>query len=258
MTQTYNLWDFACEHETPTMTHYIPTEKKSDWSVVIFPGGGYQHRAVHEGKGYAEFLNAHGVHAFVAEYRVTPSCFPDPLADARRAVRMVRHFAEEWGVCADKIAVMGSSAGGHLAALVSNYTQPLENEVHDAIDEEAYRPNAQILCYPVISLLSDFGHVGSGKNLLGERYEELGGALSVQNLVTPQTPPAFVWHTFADGCVPVTNSLEYVKALKAASVSAELHVFPMGGHGLGLADQDPETAHVAQWSGLLLNWLKTL
>ena len=58
MTQTYDLWDFACEHETPTMTHYIPTEKKSDWSVVIFPGGGYQHRAVHEGKGYAEFLNA--------------------------------------------------------------------------------------------------------------------------------------------------------------------------------------------------------
>lgn len=258
MTQTYDLWDFACEHETPTMTHYIPTEKKSDWSVVIFPGGGYQHRAVHEGKGYAEFLNAHGVHAFVVEYRVAPSYFPVPLADARRAVRMVRYFAKDWGVCADKIAVMGSSAGGHLAALVSNYTQPLENEVHDAIDEEAYRPNAQILCYPVISLLPDFGHIGSGKNLLGERYEELGGALSVQNLVTPQTPPAFVWHTFTDNGVPVTNSLEYVKALKEANVSAELHVFPMGGHGLGLADQDPETAHVAQWSGLLLNWLKTL
>ena len=258
MIQTYNLWDFDCPHETPAMTRYVPAEKKSDWSIVIFPGGAYTHRAVHEGKGYAEFLNKHGIQAFVVDYRVAPSRFPAQLADARRAVRMVRHHAKEWDACSDKIAVMGSSAGGHLAALVSNYDRPLPHEGHDAIDREDYKPNAHILCYPVISLLSDFGHIGSGEQLLGEQYQELGQALSVQNLVTAQTPPAFVWHTFADGSVPVTNSLEYVKALKAANVSAELHVFPMGGHGLGLADRDPETAHVAQWSGLLLNWLRTL
>lgn len=258
MTTTYNLWDFPCETENPTLTHYAPEHKDSDWSILIFPGGAYTHRAPHEGEGYANFLNAHGIHAFVVGYRVAPSQFPESLCDARRAIRMVRKNAEAWGLSADKIAVMGSSAGGHLAALVSNYMQPIENEVHDEIDTIDCRPNAQILCYPVISLLEGWGHHWSGRTLLGDRYDELAETLSAHNLVTEQTPPAFVWHTFADNGVPVQNSLEYVKALKENNVPAELHVFPMGDHGLGLADQDPELSHVAQWSGLLLNWLKTL
>ncbi len=258
MVTTYNLWDFSCEPEDPTLTHYAPAEVKSDWSVVIFPGGGYTLRAEHEGKGYAEFFNQHGIHAFVVDYRVAPSRFPESLTDARRAIRTVRKNAEAWGLSADKIAVMGSSAGGHLAALASNYFEPIENEKKDEIDDLNCRPNAQILCYPVISLQAEWGHLGSGQNLLGERYDELAEALSVQNLVSDQTPPAFVWHTFADACVPVNNSLEYVKALKAHNIPAELHIFPMGRHGLGLVDQTPEFSHVAQWSGLLLNWLKTL
>lgn len=257
----YRLWDFTCEPENPVITHYKPETQTSEWTVVIFPGGGYSHRAPHEGKGYAEFLNSHGINAFVVDYRVAPAQFPAPLADARRALRFVRHNAETLGVKKDKVAVMGSSAGGHLAALLSNYREPLAGEPCDELDREDYLPNAQILCYPVIRLAGDFAHVGSGQNLLGDQYDRLAEKLCVDSLVTEQTPPAFVWHTFADDGVPVLNSLAYVGALKAKNVAAELHVFPEGRHGLGLADgdeNDPVLRHVAQWSGLLINWIQSL
>ena len=104
-------------------------------------------RAGHEGKGYAEFLNAHGIRAFVVDYRVSPNRLHQTLGDARRAVRMVRYMAGRLGINRDKIAVMGSSAGGHLAALVSNYHVTFPNESYDEIDRESCLPNAQILCY---------------------------------------------------------------------------------------------------------------
>lgn len=265
LSEAYSLWDFECEHENPMISYYKPEEKTSDWTMIIFAGGAYEHRALHESKGYAEFLNENGIAAFVVDYRVSPSHFPAPLADARRAVRFVRRNAERFGVVKDKIAVMGSSAGAHLAALVSNYREELPG-VQDDLEGESCFPNAQILCYPVIHVTADFGHVGSGENLLGERYEELKEKFNLDTLVTEQTPPAFLWHTFSDSGVPVLNSLAYVAALHAKGVPAELHVFPRGPHGMGLADVTKEPVyddesvynHVAQWSGLLLNWIKQL
>ena len=237
--------------EIPSIIHHAPAEKKSRAAVIIFPGGGYAHRAHHEGTGYAQFLAGIGVSAFVVNYRVTPAYFPVPLLDARRAVRFVRANAEAFGIDADKVLVMGSSAGGHLAALVSTYRAPIDGEGVDEIDALDPIPNAQVLCYPVISSDEAISHMGSYKYLLGDRYGERD-AYSPERLVDKSTPPAFIWHTATDTGVNVENSYRYATALRRASVPCEMHIFPLGPHGLGLA---PTIPHVAQWAGLFKNWL---
>ncbi len=260
--EKFNLWNETpgmCE-EAPTVTAYIPENKKTDCAVVILPGGGYAMRAEHEGKGYAEFLADNGICAFVADYRVFPHQFPLPLLDARRAVRWVRYNSSKYGIDKSKVAIMGSSAGGHLAALTSSYYEPIDFEGIDDIDKEDFIPSAQILCYPVIKLLGvKVAHLGSGKNLLGERQVEMGEALSPDLIATEKAPKAFIWHTFEDDCVPVYNSIDYARRLKEVGVDTELHIFPYGGHGLGLAAGDyKDHKSVRQWSGLLLNWLKVI
>ena len=257
--KSYELWGKApglCL-EKPMITSYLPEHKASDGAIVIFPGGGYHNRAGFEGRDYAEFLASHGYSAFVVDYRVFPHEFPLPLLDARRAVRWVRYHARDFGLCKDRIAVMGSSAGGHLAALVSTYMQPLDGELTDEADRESFLPDAQILCYPVIRMVDDgLTHPGSIQNFLGDRKEALGEAVSPNLLVNERTPKAFLWHTFDDECVNLVNSLDYVKSLHASGVETEFHVFPQGVHGLGLA-MAPErwNPHVSAWSGLLLQWL---
>lgn len=248
-----------CE-EKPVLTAYIPENKKIDSAIVICPGGGYEHRAEHEGKGYAEFFAKNGYTAFVLDYRVSPHRFPLPLLDARRAIRTVRFYAEKYGIDKNKVAIMGSSAGGHLAALTSTYYEPIEFEEIDEIDKEDFVPNAQILCYPVIKLLGrEVAHLGSGKNLLGDKLAEMGEMLSPDLIATEKAPKAFIWHTFSDGGVNVINSLDYARRLREVGGSVECHIFPEGSHGLGLATADNDIArHVSQWSTLLLNWLKVI
>ena len=187
----------------------------------------------------------------MVSYRVSPATFPDPLLDARRAVRFVRANAERFGIDTAQVLVMGSSAGGHLAALVSTYREAIDGEGADAIDEQSPFPNAQVLCYPVISSDPSVGHSGSYQKLLGERLGE-AAAYDPELSVTPETPAAFIWHTAADPVVNVTNSYRYAAALRAANVPCEVHVFPFGPHGMGVAANDP---HVAQWVPLLREWL---
>ena len=253
-TEIVDLWENTpgmCE-ETPTLEVYTPIRKNSNAAVVIFPGGGYRGRSSHEGPGYAEFFNAYGVTAFVCQYRVHPHPFPLPLLDARRAIRYVRAHSEELGIDKDNIYIMGSSAGGHLAALTATYHAPIEFEDMDEIDKEDYRPNAQILCYPVISLLEDYTHRGSGEKLLGDRLQELGDALSPHLIADETTPKAFIWHTFDDGGVNVINTLEYAKRLKTVGVSAEVHIYPHGRHGLGISNEAP---YVRKWTQNLVEWM---
>ncbi len=254
------LWDEipgVCE-EIPQLTAYVPDDKKTDSAIIIFPGGGYSHRAIHEGKKYAEFLAENGYTAFVCDYRVFPHQFPIPLLDVRRAVRVVRSKADEYGICKDKIAVMGSSAGGHLAALVSTYNKAINYEGVDAIDEEDYHPNAQILCYPVIKLYDDIdSHKRSAQCLFAEGNDEFYKSISPNIIVSEKTPQAFIWHTYEDECVPVGNSLDYAKALKKFNIPVEMHIFPDGTHGKGLALNDDKVSnHISAWSKLLLKWLK--
>lgn len=244
------LWN--TDVDTP-IEYFAPNTPDTGKAVVIFPGGAYFCHADHEGSGYARFLAAHGYHAFVVTYRLSPRRFPEPLLDARRAVRFARAHAAEYGFDPQKIAVMGSSAGGHLAALVSTYSAPLEGEHTDEIDELDFRPNAQILCYPVICAPdSGIAHTGSYVNLLGVVDPECEATIDPSRLADEHTPPAFIWHTHNDGGVNVINSYRYGEALRRADVPAELHVFPDGPHGMGLSLHEP---HVGQWRTLLLNWL---
>lgn len=263
--EKFNLWENTpgmCE-ETPTITYYEPAEKKSDAAIIIFPGGGYHKRAAHEGDGYAKFLSENGYSSFVVDYRVYPHIFPIPLADARRAVRFVRYNAEKFGIDKKKIAVMGSSAGGHLAAMLSTYREPIEFENADDTDKEDFMPQKQILCYPVISLDDDnITHKGSGNNLLGYEAKSWddkvpGMKLSPNLIADDKTPEAFIWHTFSDSSVNVKNSLFYAERLKSFNVKTELHIFPDGKHGLGLSDSGTKVEkHVNQWTKLLLKWLE--
>lgn len=253
--EKYNLWDKTpgMSEEIPTVTVHIPENKKSNGAVVIFPGGGYGGRTAYEGTDYACFFAEHGITAFVCDYRVKPHRFPLPLLDARRCVKFARFYAEKYGIDKGKIYVMGSSAGGHLAALTCTYKERLEFEGIDEFDKEDYMPNGQILCYPVIGLLGkEKGHIGSGKNLLGDNLADMGEELSPYIIAEVGTPKAFIWHTFNDSVVNVINSLEYAERLQRIGTDTELHIFPYGYHGLGLAKKDE---YVSEWTNLLVRWL---
>lgn len=236
----------------PTITAYGASSK---CAVVIFPGGGYTMRADHEGEAYARWFNSIGVTAFVVEYRVAPYKHPAEISDAARAIRLVRAHSDEYGFDKDKIAVMGSSAGGHLAATLSTLYDMEHYEPTDEVDKEDCRPNATILCYPVIDMY-EYRHDGSRQSLLGPRpLEDDKEFLSAYTQVTPDTPPAFIWHTSEDEVVPCQNSLLYAMALADNRVPFEAHIYPYGHHGLGLADEVP---HTAQWSTALKKWLKLI
>lgn len=251
MNSNKNLFD--AQGEKLALVYFPAKEKKSDAAMVIFPGGAYAFLAEHEGRDYAEFFNSIGYDAFVCAYRVAPHCFPEPLIDARRAVRNVRFHSEKLGIDKNKIAVVGSSAGGNLAALLCTYLEKIDGEGEKKEDDECFLPNFQILCYPVISLVNDsLTHADSKRNLLG-KDRQLAELLSPELHVTADTPPAFLWHTAEDGCVPVENTLLYTQALKRAGVSVETHIFPHGGHGMGLAKNDPS---VSLWTALLENRLR--
>ena len=250
-----DLWDeipgYNGGHK-PVLEFYPAENKKGNGAIIIFPGGGYSIRAAHEGVGYAEYLTANGIDCFVLQYRVSPDRFPYPLLDARRAVRYVRANAEKYGIDPNKIAVMGSSAGGHLAAFVSTYTDPIDGEGVDALDELDFRPNAQILCYPVIDMM---GHSGSFKNLLGENAAEICDSYTPSLICDAGTPPVFLWHTSSDPGVNVINSYKYAIRLRELNVPVEMHIYPVGGHGLGLA---PNLPYIQNWAPHLVDWLKLM
>lgn len=233
----------------PTIEAY-PAESKG--AVIIFPGGGYTNRAPHEGATIAKWLQSNGITSFVVEYRVSPYMHPAEISDAMRAVRFVRRYADIYRIDKDKIAVMGFSAGGHLAGSVSVHYDKNMYERTDEIDDESCRPNASILCYPVIDML-EYRHDGSRNNLIGPNpTPSEKDFMSLYKQVTPDTPQTFLWHTAEDGCVPVENTLLYADALAKAKVPFEVHIYPYGQHGLGLA---PDAPHVAQWKEALCNWL---
>lgn len=257
-----DLWENVpgmCE-EVPKITAYIPENKTSDCAVVILPGGGYGERAEPEGKGFAEFFNEKGIVAFVVDYRVSPHRFPLPLMDSRRGIQFVRFYAEKYGIDKNKVLIMGSSAGGHLAALTSTYFKEIkEFEINDEISKESFIPDAQILCYPVINLVGKRGdvHYGSGMNLLGMNYAPFCHELSPSMIASKETPPVFIWHTFKDDGVSVKNSLDYAKALKDYDVDVEMHIYPHGPHGMAIPVPDSKVSeHVLQWTEQLLCWMK--
>lgn len=241
--------------DVPHIKYYPAKEKKSRGAVVTFAGGGYRNRALYECEGYCEFLSERGIDCFDVEYRIKPARFPYPLLDARRAIRFVRSKAEELGIDPNMIAVMGSSAGGHLAALVSTYKGVIAGEGVDELDKLDCMPNASILCYPVLDI---DGHPGSFFNLLGDAYSK-HRTVTPLHLADRNTPPVFMWHTSSDPAVDVNNSYRYAARLHELGIQTEFHVYPIGGHGLGLGyhpDKNIDEPYVQSWSQNLLCWLK--
>lgn len=262
--RTMRLWDGAApgalgdaEEDRPTLTIYEAFEPKEPTpAVIVIPGGGYGWLATnHEGRQLANWLNAMGITAFVLRYRVGPKYHhPVELGDAQRAVRMVRARAKEFGVSADKIGVLGFSAGGHLASTAETRFDFGNPTAVDPIDRVSSRPDFAILCYPVISFVAEYAHEGSWQNLLGKDASlELRQSLSNEAHVTKSTPPTFLWSSSTDTGVPPENSIAFYLALHKAGVPAELHIFEQAPHGVGLDLQD---LAVGEWGVLLRNWLR--
>jgi acetyl esterase/lipase len=234
-----------------------PPEKAAGTAIVVCPGGGYGNLAMdHEGKQIAEWLNTLGVTAAVLEYRHRGKGYghPAPMQDVQRAIRTVRANAEKWDVHPQRVGVLGFSAGGHLASTAATHFDRGNKKSDDPIERQSCRPDFAILCYPVIAFGESYTHTGSQRNLLGENADpKLIAEFSNEKQVTRDTPPTFLWHTTEDKAVPPENSVRFYLALRRAGVSAELHIFEHGRHGLGLAKDIPA---VSLWPKLCEEWLR--
>ncbi len=246
------------DKDKPSLTPFLPDPGLASGSaIVVCPGGGYGGLADHEGKDYAEWLNQHGVAAFVLKYRLGSQGYRHPrmLEDAARAVRLVRTRAGQWGLDSERVGIMGSSAGGHLASTLLTHFDAGDPAATDPVDRASSRPALGILCYPVVTM-GVFTHQGSKNNLLGkEPAVDLTWLLSNELQVTPKTPPTFLWHTVEDTAVPIENSLQFASALRKAGVAFDLHVYEKGRHGIGLADKAPYQ-NVHPWAKDCIFWLK--
>ena len=242
--------------DTPTLTVYRAARGPVGTAVVVAPGGGYGALAMdHEGRQVVSYFNAMGVTAFVLKYRLGPKYrHPIQLGDAQRAIRIARSRATEFGIRPDRIGMMGFSAGGHLTATAGTHFADGKTDATDAVERVSSRPDFLILGYPVISFDPAVAHMGSMRNLLGDKPDpKLIEDLSNELRVTADTPPTFLFHTNADTGVPAENSVRFYLALRKAKVPAEMHIFENGPHGVGLALGDPA---LSTWPVLLSNWMR--
>lgn len=242
--------------DVPTLTRFDPAPGSANGaSMLILPGGGYSGLAGHEGAGYARWLTANGITCYVLKYRLGSAGYRHPimLQDAARGLRTVRAAARREGLDPNRIGVIGSSAGGHLAATLLTKFDAGKPEDPDPIERESSRPDLGVLCYPVITM-GEFTHQGSKQRLLGENPPaDLVDLLSAERHVTPETPPCFIWHTDEDSAVPVENAMLFASALRKARVAFELHIFEKGGHGMGA----PVTnKNAPPWDELCMRWFR--
>ena len=254
------LRDRAVTHtRRPTLTVFRPA-KPNGAAVLLAPGGGYE-RVVMDKEGYetARWLADRGYTCFVALYRMPGDHWgagPDaPLQDAQRALRLVRSKAAAMKFDPARIAIMGFSAGGHVAgSLTTRFDAKVYDRI-DAVDDLSARPDLSALIYPVLSMVEGPAHMGSRKQLLGlaPTPEQIALYSPDQN-VTAQAPPVFLLHAADDKTVPVVNSLMMFTALQAKSIPTEMHVFEEGGHGFGLRSIDGKP--VAAWPGLFETFAK--
>ncbi len=249
--------------QQPDIAVYLPTRGiATGQAVVICPGGGYGILAYDkEGTDFAKWLNSKGIAAIVLKYRLPNSRsnivpHQSPLLDAKRAIRLVRANASMWNIQKDKVGVIGFSAGGHLASTLGTHFDAGNPSAADSVERYSSRPDFMILAYPVITMSKPYMHVGSRNNLIGANpTEELANLYSNDLQVTKETPPTFIVHATDDGGVPVENALSFYQALKTNGVPAEMHIYPKGGHGFGLATG---RGYLETWTDRLSDWLKTM
>ena len=234
----------------PTLTVYPAKGENTGKAVIIFPGGGYSlEAAYHEGYDVADFLSENGITGVVLKYRLPNPESSDqpyrvPITDARRALVLLREMSEKYSIDKAKVGVMGFSAGSHLATVASLWESDVEEE----------NPNFSALIYGV----TDFGEANIKWIEESLYFRKLTKEELVQNslldLVTKDTPPAFLVHAYDDNVCPVTESTLYAEKLFEHGVSAEMHLFPKGGHGFGMGRKEDGTD---QWPLLFVNWLKS-
>ena len=217
--------------------------------VLVVPGGGYTHVSAREGDPVALQFAAAGYHAAVLDYAICEQAADYlPLRQLAQAIGLVRQHAAGWHILPEKIAVCGFSAGGHLA---------LSGAVLEIPGERAQpRPNAVILGYPVITA-GQYAHRGSFVQLAGSTDPAAQQAFGLEDKITPQTPPVFVWATMEDATVPVENTLMLVSALHRAGAPCEAHLFEKGVHGTSIstAEVDQPSRHRHHWVELAVEWL---
>ena len=230
--------------------------------VLICPGGGYAMTSNREAEPIALQFNSMGYQAAVLRYSCAPAVYPTALCEVAQSVKLIREHAEDWNVDAEKIIVMGFSAGGHLAASYGVFWNESWLTEKMQCDKQLLKPNGLVLCYPVISSKEEIAHQDSIKNLLGESYPELKEQVSLEDKVGKHTPNTFLWHTFTDPVVPFWNSFRFAEALGKAGVPMEYHLYPQGGHGLSLANEQTANEEgkgvekVCQsWVPLLRSWM---
>ncbi len=249
----------------PAIAIYLPADSKALTSaVVICPGGGYGGLAIDkEGHDVACWLNSQGVAGVVLKYRMPrPTLMKDmktekpwPLQDVQRAIRTIRSRSAELHIDANRVGVMGFSAGGHLASTAGTHFDLGDANAADPVERLSCRPDFMILAYPVIIMGEKAAHSGSAKNLLGANPDEsVLRMYSNEKQVTAQTPPAFLVHAKDDG-VKVENSIRFQEACQKAGVPVELQLYEKGGHGYGLGVNGGE---VAQWPDRLAEWLRKM
>lgn len=262
----YEKAGLSAEGAGASLTTYVPEYSPEIGyhcrpAVLICPGGGYEFLSDREAEAIALALLAEGIPAFVLRYSIRKKQFPTALLEAAAAMAYIRTHAGEWDVNPEGIAVCGFSAGGHLAAsLLVHWNKPFVTGPLGLSEE--HRPNAGILCYPVITT-GALTHQGSIDNITcRDASEETISLVTLERQVGVHTPPTFLWHCADDGCVPVENSLRFAGALSEAKIPFALHVYTEGGHGLALANEvTAKTSEQLQptaagWLPLAVQWLK--
>lgn len=251
-----------------TLTAYLLNQiqvakDKKRPAVIVCPGGGYKNRSERENEPVIMQFLAMGCQGFLLDYSVAPNRFPISLLELAKAVEMIRRMSDDWNIDSDQVYICGFSAAGHLACSLGVFWN--RRFVYDSLNVSAdmVKPNGLFLCYPVISS-GRYAHNGSFLQLLGEDVDEIQKQkVSLELHVTKDMPEAFIWHTYEDGAVPVENSMLLAMAMRKAGVNFELHIYPKGGHGLALANEETSgnlkdliIPECQSWVGLAEAWLK--
>ncbi|MBV9403903.1 MAG: alpha/beta hydrolase [Acidobacteriaceae bacterium] len=246
--------------DQPTLTMFRPRNKITGTAVIIAPGGAYRGLASDlEGREVADWFTARGVVAFVLRYRLGAKyLYPIPLEDAQRAIRLVRYRAREFRIAPERVGMMGFSAGGHLTAAAGTLFDNGKADAPDAIDRVSSRPDFLILGYAWLNAMQPnaqgfISYCSVLKTVGPEKCRAFAQEYTPELHVTAQTPPAFLYHTSNDATVPVDASVSFYRALQAAGVPAELHIFENGPHGSGLGQGDPA---LDLWPMLLEAWMR--
>jgi len=238
------------DQDFPTFTYYLPSDEyRTGRSMLILPGGGYHLvSSAKEGHRPAQWLAARGMATAVLEYRHHPRRFPVPLLDAQRGMRLVRSLANAHGLDSGQVGVMGFSAGGHLAGLVTTQPPHPESEAGDDLDRLPTTPDFWALIYGVVSFVEGCAHTGSPVGLLGEKPEaSLLEQCSIERALADKAPPLFLAHGQNDTVVPVENALLLYRACLAKGVPVTMHLYEDFRHGIGMGAMHPWCDHLLQW-----------